>query len=146
MVKGIYCNKCGTNNKVHQFKCSECHSFVRPVYPTLLGAAALLAIYFQWLLFMRTVVPVFASILSFHGAKFSLFVRVAIGAGQYFTGWGVIFGLLFVGVLIWLGLFWRPQRAFGRNLVITIVLAKAVGALVFSLLAVLDVLPFVAMK
>lgn len=146
MRKGIFCSKCGTNNEINHFKCSECNSFVRPIYPTVLAVATLLIMYIQWLFFLKHVVPVFASILSLHGAQFSLFVRTALAVGQHFTGWGALFGLVFFAALIWLGLFWRPQQALGQNLVITIALAKAMGAMMFELLATLDALPFLAMK
>jgi|WetSurMetagenome_2_1015567.scaffolds.fasta_scaffold23862_5 hypothetical protein len=143
MKKGIFCSRCGTNNRTHQFRCTECRSFIRPVYPTVLALAALLALYFQWLLFMRRVLPVFADILSAHGGKFSPLVLTAIAVGEHFTGWGVLLGLPFFAALAWLGLFWKPQRAYGRNLVITVVLAKAVGAVAFVVLATLDVLPYI---
>jgi hypothetical protein len=146
MKKGIFCSRCGTNNNTHRFRCTECRSFIRPVYPTVLAVAALLAIYFQWLLFMKRVLPVFADILSAHGARFSPFVLTAIAMGEHFTGWGVLFSLPFFVALLWLGLFWKPQRAYGRNFVLTVVLVKAVGAGAFVLLATLDVLPYVATR
>jgi type II secretory pathway component PulF len=146
MKKGIFCSQCGTNNTPHRFKCTECHALIRPVYPTVLAVAALLAIYLQWLLFMKSVVPVFAHILSSRGGQFSPLVLTAIAVGGHFTGWGVLFGLAFIAGLAWLGLFWRPQKSLGRNLVITVALAKAVGAMVFALLAALDVLPYIAVK
>jgi len=144
MKRGIFCGKCGTNNQVSRFRCSDCHALIRPVYPTVAAVAALCAVYAQWLLFMKNVMPIYAGILSSHGARFSPFVRTAAAAGEYFTGWGLLLGVAFIVLLVWLGLFWKPQRAYGRDLVITVVLAKALGTLTFVIVATLDVLPFMA--
>lgn len=144
MKRGVFCGRCGTNNATHRFKCSECNAYIRPVYPTVLAVVVLCVIYVQWLYFMKQVLPSFARILSSHGAQFSPFVRTAITAGQYFTGWGILLGVAFIALLVWVGLFLQPQKAYGRNLVITMVLAKAVGIVMFVLLATMDVLPFLA--
>jgi type II secretory pathway component PulF len=146
MREEIFCSHCGANNQAKHFKCLECQAWIRPVYPTFLSVAALAVIYGLWLLFMRTVVPAFAGILSSHGAQFSPWVRVTIGLGQRFTGWGILLGLLFMGVLLWIGLYWRPSKACGRNVVMTVVLLKAVSALAVVLLAAMDVLPYLGSR
>ena len=146
MGKGIYCPHCGTNNQASRFRCSQCRTHIRPVYETVIGIAALLAFYIIWLLFIANVLPYLAHIMSLSGAQFSLFVRIALDAGDYFTGWGVIAGLLLIGFLLWLGLFCQPQKAYGRNIVMTIVLAKAIGIMIFIVQAVHDVLPFMSAK
>jgi len=142
MRKGIFCSHCGTHNQSKSFKCSQCHAWIRPAYPTILSVAALAVIYGLWLLFMRTVVPAFAGILSSHGAKFSPWVRVTLELSQHFTGWGILLGVVPMGVLLWIGLYWRPSKACGRNIVMTVVLLKALSALAVVVLASMDVLPY----
>ncbi len=56
-------------------------------------------------------------------------VRVTIEMGQHFTGWGMLLGVLPVGVLLWIGLYWRPSKAYGRNVAMTVVLVKAMSIL-----------------
>jgi len=100
----------------------------------------------MWLLFTIRVIPYFTHIMSVSHANFSPLVQMNLELGQYFTGWGVIVGLLGIGFLFWLGLFCQPQKAYGRNIVITVVLAKAIGVMVFMVMAVLDVLPFITAR
>lgn len=142
MRKGTFCSRCGTHNQSKNFRCSHCHAWIRPAYPTILSVAALAVIYALWLLFMGTVVPAYAGILSSHGAKFSPWVRVTVEVGRHFTGWGILLGVIFIGVLLWIGLYWRPSKAYGRNVVMTVVLVKAMSALAAVVLAAMDVLPY----
>jgi hypothetical protein len=146
MGKGIYCNHCGTNNQPRRFRCSNCRKYIRPVYSMSVSIVALLVTYSMWLLFTMRIIPYFAHILSLSHANFSLFVQMNLELGQYFTGWGIIAGLLGIGFLFWLGLFCQPQKAYGRNIVITVVLAKAIGVMVFMVMAALDVLPFITAR
>jgi hypothetical protein len=59
-----------------------------------------------------------------------------------FTGWEILLGVVPAGVLLWIGLYWRPSKACGRNIVMTVVLVRALSALAVVVLASMDVLPY----
>ena len=143
MTKVAFCSSCGSGNKASNIRCAQCGVIIRPIYPTAASILALLGVYALWLLYVQKVLPIFATILSDHGAKFHPYVRFAMGVGQYFTGWGILVGVLFLPVLFWLGISWKPQRSIGANLVVTLALLKGVSILLFVVLSVLDVLPFI---
>jgi len=146
MAKNVFCSKCGTSNQGSKFKCSQCHALLRPVYPTIAAIAAITGIYALWLAYVAAVLPSLAVILGSHGVRFSPFVRIAVMLGQYFTGWGILLGFVFLALLFWLGISWQPHKSLGSNVVVTVALLKGLGVLLVVLLSVLDVVPFLTMK
>ena len=142
MSKNYFCNQCGASNRASSFRCSSCNVLIRPIYETSISIIALLGFYGIWLFFMSEVLPYLAHIMSASGAQFSLFVRIVLEAGQYFTGWGIIWGLLGISFLIGVGLYYQPQKGYGKNIVITLVLLKAISVMSFILFAMKDAVPY----
>ena len=146
MAKVVFCSSCGSGNKTSNLKCAQCGAFLRPIYPTAVSILSLLGAYALWLLYVQKVLPIFATVLSDHGAKFHPYVGFAMAMGQYFTGWGMLVGMLSLPILFWLGISWKPQKSYGANVVVTLALLKGINILIFVVLSVLDVLPFISVK
>lgn len=146
MAGAVFCSKCGTSSKRSSFKCSRCRALLRPLYPPIAAVASLAAVYGLWLLYWVRVLPTLAVILGSHGARFSPFVRLAISVSQHFMGWGAVFVVLGLILLLCLGLFWQPLKSLGSNCVLTIALLKGLSVLLVVLLSILDVVPYLTTK
>jgi hypothetical protein len=91
----------------------------RATYAVLAGLLACVASGWHLHLLLYYILPKYAPLVTERGEVFPLAVRVAIflfgGSGT----WLVVAVPLAVGVALWVGLWWKPDKSYGPSIVLT---------------------------
>jgi hypothetical protein len=107
----------------------------RVVYPVIASILAFTTGAWQMHLLLYYILPRFSTLVAAQGEAFPLPVRIAIAAFGGSAAWLAIAAPLSLCAGVWIGLFWKPNRLYGPNIVLTFCLvALLLIQLVFLLM------------
>lgn len=146
----VHCPQCGVNTPVMQAQCASCGAVVRSCWPLGMAAVLLAGAAFIHGLYLWKIVPPLAAGFVKCGMTFWLAVRIGIALSNFLVDYSFLLLPLAILGFIYLAFIWRPEKAWGLNLILlsAVIYAVYVMYMLFAthLMVIQELLPRLALK
>ena len=133
----VHCPRCGGNSPAIQIRCSSCGAYIRALWPLCMAAMLLSVTCLVHSVYLYGIIPSLAAIYVKYGMTLYLPVRIDVALTNFIFDYLWIGLALFITGFIFLAFLWKPEKNWGRNLILSAAVLYAIYVIMILFSALL---------